>query len=174
MPTSTETDIELTEVRFAFPVGCDHPVVGQHRGDTAGSVASRSTGCFWDKLRGRRSGRAPLLLSRGLASAERRRSSRRLSHKVASEKALHARRSSCQGGRAAHCREWPAVWDRGVAAFRSPSLERIQWARRGFMRQPPRQAGPANAPAWTSWLAGNLRAALDAPPQNGPSEIIDT
>ena len=37
-----------------------------------------------------------------------------------------------------------------------------------------RQAGPANAPAWTSWLAGNLRAALDAPPQNGPSEIIDT
>ncbi len=68
------------------------------------------------------------------------RPSRRLSHKAVSGKVLRARGGGRQSRGAASALK-PRVTSDGTARhFRSPPLERIQWPRRGFMRQPPRGA----------------------------------
>ena len=45
------------------------------------------------------------------------------------------------GVEARRCRTGGAVSEKRVSALRTPPLERLQWGRRGFVRQPPSEAG---------------------------------
>jgi hypothetical protein len=71
-----------------------------------------------------------------------------LLHKAVSEEPQRARGSARQSRCARRPREGWSARDGRDGGFRSPPLEAIQWARRGFMQQPRRGAGVSGcAPA---------------------------
>jgi hypothetical protein len=91
----------------------------------------------------------------------------RLLHKAVSEKVPPPRGSGCQSCRAHPCGEPQLARDERLGHFRSPALERIQRARRGFVQQPHGQARASPTLADSSRMR-ILRPVLLVVPERAP------
>ena len=139
------------EPRSPRGIACTPPFSGVTRGDTRGHEGTRFVPTWFPPLfppRGTRATHRPRpRRSRRRPDARRSRclsnsnadvcASSRVSLKGVSETPLRVPGSARQSNPARRARDVRLARDGGDGRFRSPPLERIQGARRGFMRQPP-------------------------------------